>query len=35
LDTTTLPNGRYQLRILAWDVAGNESEADTAVTIRN
>jgi hypothetical protein len=35
LDTTTLPNGRYRLRILAWDVAGNESEADTAVTVRN
>jgi hypothetical protein len=35
LDTTSLPNGRYHLRILAWDIAGNESEADTEVTIRN
>ncbi len=34
-DTTTLPNGRYRLRILAWDVSGNESEAETDVTIRN
>jgi hypothetical protein len=30
-----LPNGRHRIRILAWDVAGNESEADTEVTIHN
>jgi hypothetical protein len=34
-DTTRLPDARYRLRILAWDVVGNESEADTDVTIRN
>ena len=25
-DTTSLPNGNYQLHILAWDINGNESE---------
>jgi hypothetical protein len=34
-DTSRLPNGRYRLRILAWDVAGNEAEAHSDVTIRN
>jgi hypothetical protein len=34
-DTTRLPDGRYRLRIRAWDVAGNLSKADTTVTLRN
>jgi hypothetical protein len=34
-DTTRLPNGRYRLRIRAWDVSGNLAKADTEVTIRN
>jgi hypothetical protein len=34
-DTTRLPNGRYRLRIRAWDVAGNAARADSDVTIRN
>jgi hypothetical protein len=34
-DTTRLANGRYRLRILAWDAAGNEAEAETKVTIKN
>jgi hypothetical protein len=34
-DTTSLPNGDYRLHILAWDIAGNESEAYSDVTIRN
>lgn len=34
-DTTRLPNGRYRLRVRAWDVAGNMSKADTDVTIKN
>lgn len=34
-DTTRLPNGRYRLRIRAWDVAGNMSKADTRVVIGN
>ena len=34
-DTTRLPNGRYRLRIRAWDVAGNMAKADTEVTLRN
>ena len=34
-DTRSLPNGRYQLHILAWDIAGNESEAYSDVTISN
>jgi hypothetical protein len=34
-DTTRLSNGRYLLRILAWDAAGNEAEASTEVTIAN
>jgi hypothetical protein len=34
-DTTRLPDGRYRLRVRAWDVAGNMSKADTVVTIRN
>jgi len=34
-NTTTLANGRYRLRILAWDAAGNESAAESVVTIDN
>jgi hypothetical protein len=34
-DTSSLPNGRYRLHILAWDIAGNESEAYSDVTITN
>jgi hypothetical protein len=34
-DTTRLPNGRYRLRIQAWDAVGNASSATTEVTIRN
>ena len=35
-DTTgSLANGKYRLQILAWDIAGNESEAYSDVTIRN
>ena len=31
-DTGRLPDGRYRLRIRAWDVAGNMSKADAVVT---
>ena len=34
-DTTRLPDGRYRLRVRAWDVAGNMAEAGIAVTIAN
>jgi hypothetical protein len=34
-DTTRLPNGRYRLRIRAWDLAGNTAKRDAVVTIRN
>jgi hypothetical protein len=34
-DTTRLPNGRYRLRIRAWDIAGNMATANSEVTIRN
>jgi hypothetical protein len=34
-DTTRLPNGKYRLRISAWDVPGNMSKAETEVTIDN
>jgi hypothetical protein len=34
-DTTRLPNGRYRLRIRAWDAVGNLSSATTEVTVRN
>jgi hypothetical protein len=34
-DTTRLPNGRYRLRVRAWDVAGNTAKADSDVMIRN
>jgi hypothetical protein len=34
-DTTRLPNGRYRIRVRAWDVAGNMSKADTEVVVGN
>jgi hypothetical protein len=34
-NTTRLPNGRYRLRVRAWDVAGNTAKTDSNVTIRN
>jgi hypothetical protein len=34
-DTRRLANGRYRLRVRAWDVAGNTAKADSDVTIRN
>jgi hypothetical protein len=34
-DTTRLSDGRYRIRILAWDIAGNEAEANSVVTVRN
>jgi hypothetical protein len=34
-DTTRLPDGRYEVRVRAWDVAGNLTRADVAVTLAN
>jgi hypothetical protein len=34
-DTTRLPDGRYRLRVSAWDVAGNRSRAEVVVGIAN
>ena len=34
-DTTSLRDGRYRLRVSAWDVAGNRSRADVVVGIVN
>jgi hypothetical protein len=34
-DTARLQNGRYRLRVRAWDTAGNAAKADSTVTIRN
>jgi hypothetical protein len=34
-DTTRLPDGRYRLRVRAWDVAGNVSSDEVVVTIAN
>jgi hypothetical protein len=34
-DTTRLPDGRYRLDVSVWDVAGNRTQADVAVTIAN
>ena len=34
-DTAALPNGRYRVRIDAWDAAGNRSNATTEVTLRH
>jgi hypothetical protein len=34
-DTTLYPNGRYRIRVSAWDVAGNRSEATAQIAIDN
>jgi len=34
-DTTRLPDGRYEVRVRAWDVAGNVARSDLVVTIAN
>ncbi len=34
-DTTRLPDGRYRLRMRAWDVAGNVARSDVVVAIAN
>jgi hypothetical protein len=34
-DTTRHPDGRYRVRVRAWDVAGNLAKRDLVVTIRN
>jgi hypothetical protein len=34
-DTTRLPDGRYAVRIRAWDVAGNLARASVVVTLAN
>jgi hypothetical protein len=34
-DTTRYPNGRYRLRVIAWDVSGNQSAATAAIAIDN
>jgi hypothetical protein len=34
-DTTGFANGRYRLRVRAWDVAGNSVKLDSNLTIRN
>jgi hypothetical protein len=34
-DTRRFANGRYLLRVRAWDIAGNTAKADSQVTIRN
>ena len=34
-DTTRLPDGRYDVRVRAWDVAGNLADASVPVTIAN
>jgi hypothetical protein len=34
-DTTRLPDGRYRLRVRAWDVVGNLATADVVVRIAN
>jgi hypothetical protein len=34
-DTTRLADGRYEIRVRAWDVAGNLARADVAVTLAN
>jgi hypothetical protein len=34
-DTTRLPDGRYEMRVRAWDVAGNLATASVAVTVAN
>jgi hypothetical protein len=34
-DTTRLRDGRYEVRVRAWDVAGNVADASVPVTITN
>jgi hypothetical protein len=34
-DTTRLPDGRYRLRVRAWDIAGNSASAEVTVRIAN
>jgi hypothetical protein len=34
-DTTRLPNGRYRLRVRAWDAAGNTAKVDSNIAIGN
>lgn len=34
-DTTRLPDGLYEVRVRAWDVAGNVARSDVTVTIAN
>jgi hypothetical protein len=34
-DTTDVKNGRYELRITAWDVAGNKTKESVEVTVAN
>ncbi len=34
-DTTRFVNGRYRLRVRAWDIAGNSVKLDSNLTIRN
>jgi hypothetical protein len=34
-DTTRLPDGRYDVRVRAWDVTGNVARASVAVAIAN
>ena len=34
-DTTEYANGRYRLRVRAWDTAGNTAKADSEFTIKN
>lgn len=34
-DTTRIPDGRYEVRVKAWDVAGNLQRSSVAVTIAN
>jgi hypothetical protein len=34
-DTTRLPDGRYEVRVRAWDVAGNRASASVQVRLAN
>ena len=34
-DTTRFANGRYRLRVRAWDIAGNSVKLDSNLTIKN
>jgi hypothetical protein len=35
LDTTELPDGQYELRLVATDIAGNEAATSTPITVAN